>query len=106
MYFKYSDVIIFVFFFIISEFDGDTVLCRVCGDRASGFHYGVHSCEGCKVSTRLCVKDIYYKYNYIHFYITYRNAHNALRVSCYIFCTCEYKYTLTIIIIHTSTIGG
>ncbi|ESN98930.1 hypothetical protein HELRODRAFT_67463, partial [Helobdella robusta] len=30
------------------EFDGNTVLCRVCGDRASGFHYGVHACEGCK----------------------------------------------------------
>ena len=26
------------------------VFCRICGDRASGFHYGVHSCEGCKVS--------------------------------------------------------
>lgn len=27
-----------------------TLECRVCADRASGFHYGVHACEGCKVS--------------------------------------------------------
>lgn len=26
------------------------VPCKVCGDRASGFHYGVTSCEGCKVT--------------------------------------------------------
>jgi hypothetical protein len=24
--------------------------CLVCGDEASGFHYGVNSCEGCKVN--------------------------------------------------------
>jgi hypothetical protein len=32
---------------------GSTVVhvpCLVCGDEASGFHYGVNSCEGCKVS--------------------------------------------------------
>ena len=25
------------------------VPCLVCNDEASGFHYGVNSCEGCKV---------------------------------------------------------
>jgi hypothetical protein len=27
--------------------------CRVCGERASGFHYGVNTCEACKVSADL-----------------------------------------------------
>ena len=24
--------------------------CKVCGEKSSGFHYGVNTCEACKVS--------------------------------------------------------
>lgn len=34
---------------ILAEINGMVLLCKVCGDVASGFHYGVHACEGCKV---------------------------------------------------------
>lgn len=35
--------------FVPLEINGLVLLCKVCGDVASGFHYGVHACEGCKV---------------------------------------------------------
>jgi len=34
------------------------IACRVCGDKASGYHYGVTSCEGCKVSCHILLMVI------------------------------------------------
>ena len=36
--------------------------CVICGDKASGFHYGVLSCEGCKgFFRRSMLKDLTYE---------------------------------------------
>uniref|UniRef100_H0WTB6 Nuclear receptor subfamily 1 group I member 2 n=1 Tax=Otolemur garnettii TaxID=30611 RepID=H0WTB6_OTOGA len=41
---------------IRKEEDGSLQICRVCGDKATGYHFNVMTCEGCKGFFRRTVK--------------------------------------------------
>lgn len=35
----------------------EVIPCKICGDKSSGIHYGVITCEGCKVSIKKHLAD-------------------------------------------------
>lgn len=40
----------------VDEEDGGLQICRVCGDKANGYHFNVMTCEGCKGFFRRAMK--------------------------------------------------
>lgn len=55
-----------------------SVPCLVCGDEASGFHYGVNSCEGCKVNFILIIFSKIFIYSFkIGFLPSMYNSRNV-----------------------------
>ena len=67
LYFHQKDYYFKLIFCLVPKYppnhplSGSKHLCAICGDRASGRHYGLYSCEGCKGFFKRTVrKDLSY----------------------------------------------
>ncbi len=53
----------------------EVVFCKVCSDEATGIHYGVETCEACKVFFRRFLNK-YTKYSCTYTNTIYNNVNN------------------------------
>lgn len=60
-------------YFCVCSAQIEVIPCKICGDKSSGVHYGVITCEGCKVRWQRHTVNVQ-----THTYVTFWEIHCSL----------------------------